>query len=457
METAARRIGRYRVVGALGTGAMGEVLRAHDERLGRDVAIKRVKNLLGVMSASFHARFEAEARALAALAHPGVVQVFDLGVEDGEPYLVLELIEGPTLRAVIAERGALPAAEVCALGIQLARALEAAHARGIVHRDVKPANVLRGPGGLWKLADFGVAHIPDSEATLAGQFLGTPAYAAPEALTLGQFSPASDVYGLAATLYEAATGDKPRGDATMAELIAQADRPVIAPDAIPAHLGELGPTLAAALAVSPAARPSAAELAERLAGTASTQPRAAATTPATTPATTTTAATATPPTTTTTAGGAPTRAMAAPAPPTLTPAVARARLPRWAPVAGGVVLAVGVLALVDRLGRAPGDPPAAGVTPAVLPALGGEVRTPDDPLTFAAPALADDKARKDWRKVAERIHAGELGGALRRLDEFERKHGASAESARLRAWLERQPLDDERGRGPRGRGRARGD
>ncbi|MBE7451957.1 MAG: hypothetical protein HS111_24645 [Kofleriaceae bacterium] len=149
--------------------------------------------------------------------------------------------------------------------------------------------------------------------------------------------------------------------------------------------------------------------------------------------------------------------MAAPAPPTLTPAVARARLPPWAPVAGGVVLAVGVLALVDRLGRAPGDPPAAGVTPAVLPALGGEVRTPDDPLTFAAPALADDKARKDWRKVAERIHAGELGGALRRLDEFERKHGASAESARLRAWLERQPLDDERGRGPRGRGRARGD
>src|SRR5262245_63647692 len=122
---------------------MGEVLRARDEKLGRDVAIKRVKNVLGIVAHTFHDRFTAEARALAALAHPGVVQVFDLGVDGDEPYLVMELVDGPSLRAILGERGALPAAEVRALGIQLARALEAAHARGILHRDLKPANVLR--------------------------------------------------------------------------------------------------------------------------------------------------------------------------------------------------------------------------------------------------------------------------------------------------------------------------
>src|SRR6266540_4042919 len=114
---------------------MGEVLRARDERLGREVAIKRVRNAFGAMTTSFHARFEAEARALAALAHPGVVQVFDLGFEGEEPYLVMEMIDGPSLRAILQERGPLSAQETRALGIQLARALEAAHGRGILHRD----------------------------------------------------------------------------------------------------------------------------------------------------------------------------------------------------------------------------------------------------------------------------------------------------------------------------------
>ena len=96
----------------------------------------------------------------------------------------------------------------------------AAHARGILHRDIKPANVVRAADGTWKLIDFGVAHLPDSAVTLTGQFLGTPSYAAPEALTLGRFSPQSDVFGLAATLLEAATGARPRGDLTLADVIA---------------------------------------------------------------------------------------------------------------------------------------------------------------------------------------------------------------------------------------------
>ncbi|HVK76438.1 MAG TPA: serine/threonine-protein kinase, partial [Kofleriaceae bacterium] len=263
-----RSIGRYRVVGALGAGAMGEVVRARDERLGRDVAIKRVKNVFGVMAATFHARFESEARALAALAHPGVVQVFDLGVDGDEPYLVMELIDGPSLRALLTDGGPMAAADVRAMGIQLARALEAAHARGILHRDVKPANVLRAPGGVWKLADFGVAHVPDSDVTITGQFVGTPAYAAPEALTAGEFSPASDVFALAATLYEAATGRKPRADGSLAQTIARSGDPVTL-SALPRELvAALGP----ALAVDPHARPGAAALAELLAGTSEVRP-----------------------------------------------------------------------------------------------------------------------------------------------------------------------------------------
>jgi eukaryotic-like serine/threonine-protein kinase len=255
-------IGRYRVLAVLGEGAMGEVVRARDDRLGRDVAIKRVKNVSGAGTAEFQARFEAEARALAALAHPGVVQIYELGLDGDEPYLVMELVDGASLRAVIKERGPLPAPAVRALGIQLARALQAAHARGILHRDVKPANVLQGPGGAWKLADFGVAHMPDSEMTSTGQFIGTPAYAAPEALALAQFSPASDVYGLAATLVEAASGKKPRRDATLAEMMARShERATL--DGVP---DELAAVLRPALALDARARPDAAELAELLAG-----------------------------------------------------------------------------------------------------------------------------------------------------------------------------------------------
>ncbi len=414
-------IGRYRVTGVLGTGAMGEVLRARDEKLGRDVAIKRVKNVLGIVAHTFHDRFAAEARALAALAHPGVVQVFDLGVDEDEPYLVMELVEGPTLKSVIAERGPLSHQEVCALGIQLARALEAAHARGIVHRDVKPGNVLRGAGGLWKLADFGVAHMPDSEVTISGQFLGTPAYAAPEALTLGQFSPASDVYGLAATLYEAATGARPHGDATMAELIRLADQPVIDPSSIPPSLGVLGPILAAGLAVSPAARPSATHMAELLAGSGSTETRATRGSPAASAANVAHAVSLTP---------AP---AAAPA-----EAPARGHTPRW-PIAVAVVLAL--LGLVVVLaGR--GDGGDRSSSPGALPSAGPSWTAPapdDQPRSFSPPPDLDGRSAKDWRKVADKVHKGDFGEALDKLREFERKHGASRESAALRQWLERHP------------------
>jgi serine/threonine protein kinase len=171
-----RRYGRYAITQSLGDGAMGDVFRARDTVLGRDVALKVMK-AIGPDLATFRARFEAEARALARLQHPSAVQVFDVGWEGDQPYLVMELVGGGTLRGHL-DAGPLPADEVRSLGIQVGNALAAAHDHGILHRDVKPANIL-GERGRWKLADFGIAHVPGSELTMTGQFLGTPAYAAP--------------------------------------------------------------------------------------------------------------------------------------------------------------------------------------------------------------------------------------------------------------------------------------
>src|SRR5437867_2532174 len=168
VHPAQQRFGRYRVVDRLGDGAMGVVFRAHDEQLDRDVALKTLGRWAGVpdaVLAPLRERFEHEARAIGALSHPNIVRVFDVGVEDDTPYLVMELIDGLALRKRIDESGALAAKEVLALGEQIARALEHAHAAGILHRDVKPANVVQARGGEWKLADFGIAHLPDSTLT----------------------------------------------------------------------------------------------------------------------------------------------------------------------------------------------------------------------------------------------------------------------------------------------------
>lgn len=409
-------IGRYRVGAAIGAGAMGTVVRAHDDRLGREVAIKRIRNLHGVAAAIFNARFEAEARALAALAHPGVVAVFDLGVDDGEPYLVMELLPGPSLRELLSTRGALPPAEVAALGIQVARALEAAHARGILHRDVKPANLVRGGDGGWKLVDFGVAHTPDSDVTLAGQFVGTPSYAAPEALALGRFSPASDVFALAATLVEVATGTRPRADLTLAHLIATADAPLL-DERGRAALGPLAVPLARALAVVPEERPSAGELATALAAAASGADQAEATTTATAPG-----ATATDRAAITTDGGATAAAVVTPGPAPAWPVLPWRRI---AKVAGGVVGFGLLVAIVTCDGDGERDRPARGR---------GAGATEE--RRFAAPPDLDARAARDWRKIAEEVHDGDLDKARTKLREFERKHGASDASRALGAWLD---------------------
>jgi hypothetical protein len=455
-----RTIGRYRVIGVLGAGAMGEVLRARDERLGREVAIKRVKNVFGAMTTEFHARFEAEARALAALAHPGVVQVFDLGFEGEEPYLVMEMIDGPSLRAMLQEHGPLSPQAGRALGIQLARALEAAHGRGILHRDIKPANVLHAPGGLWKLADFGVARMPDSEMTITGQFIGTPAYAAPEALALGQFSPASDVFGLAATLFEAVTGAKPRRGAGIAELVAST-RESVSLVGVPS---ELLPALTLAFALDPRMRPTAATFAEMLAGSAGhvVHPVPAPTSTVAVPDEVSAQSARAPISRTTPvpdgssfeAAGAP--LMTRPLQGVI--ASPKDRRPPWGSrrrlaamlAAGAGIVATAVLVLIGRsCAKSDGHKPAAIQRANPQGEEAADVdREPSDsyaqpaaagagePIRFEMPPRLDRWGEQEWAQVAADANEGRYRDALQKLWAFEQRFGETQESARLRTWLE---------------------
>lgn len=203
-----KRIGRYDVIRLLGQGGMGRVLLAKDTVLGREVAIKIVRDDLGIppeMKDALFLRMKQEARAAAAVSHPNFVTLHDMGEEaDVGLYLVFELVKGPTLRDQITQ-GPLDLEEAYKIARDLGSALDRAHEAGVIHRDVKPENVLISDTGV-KLTDFGIARMPDSTLTRAGSVLGTAAYSAPEALALAEFSRFSDQFSLAATLYEAFGG-----------------------------------------------------------------------------------------------------------------------------------------------------------------------------------------------------------------------------------------------------------
>ena len=207
------RVGAYEVLGAIGAGGMGEVYRAHDTRLGRDVAIK-------VLPAAFlddsdrRSRFEREARAVAAISHPNIVSVFDTGLHDGHTFIVMELLRGETLRERLAA-GALPVRKAIDVAVQLARGLATAHAAGIVHRDLKPENIILLPDGLVKILDFGLARqiagAPESTATVTattdpGSVLGSAGYMAPEQVRGEPADARTDIFALGAVLYEMLTG-----------------------------------------------------------------------------------------------------------------------------------------------------------------------------------------------------------------------------------------------------------
>ncbi|MFO0617789.1 MAG: serine/threonine-protein kinase [Polyangiaceae bacterium] len=214
-----KTIGRYEVVRLLGTGAMGRVLLARDPVLGREVAIKILRSDLAIaedVREGLIVRMRHEAQAAARVTHPHLVILHDMGEDERLGlYLVFEFLEGPTLRERISDRR-LSVAAASKLAGELGGALAFAHARGVLHRDVKPDNIILTPTGA-KIADFGIARVPDSTLTHAGGLLGTPAYSAPETFQRSVFSPASDQFSLASTLYEAISGERafPGDDAVL--------------------------------------------------------------------------------------------------------------------------------------------------------------------------------------------------------------------------------------------------
>ncbi|HUZ29604.1 MAG TPA: protein kinase, partial [Solirubrobacteraceae bacterium] len=205
--------GRYRLQARIGSGGMSTVYRAQDETLQRVVAVKLMNREVASDSDQLE-RFRREARAVAQLSHPHIVGVIDAGEDEGRPYIVFECVAGETLKERIRRAGRLPAAEAVAYAIEIARALGAAHARHIVHRDVKPQNVLIDEEGSAKVTDFGIARSLDEEGlTDDGRVLGTTDYVAPEQALGRPVTGQSDLYSLGVVLYEMLTGEVPfKGD-----------------------------------------------------------------------------------------------------------------------------------------------------------------------------------------------------------------------------------------------------
>ncbi|WP_196873423.1 serine/threonine-protein kinase [Nocardioides luteus] len=252
--------GRYRLERELGRGAMGAVWLATDDVLGRSVALKQLVALDGVSDAAV----EREARLAARLVHPNVVAVFDLVRDDDKPWLVMEYVEGKTLAHMVRDDGPLSVEDAARLIGQIASALRAAHAAGIVHRDVKPANIVVGRADRAKLTDFGIARGVDSQTTQTGQVTGSPAYLAPEIATGGRATPASDMWSLGATLFQALTGEPPYGigDNALATLYRVVhEEPPRTPLA-----GRLAQLLEHTMAYDPAERWSAQDVLDFLAG-----------------------------------------------------------------------------------------------------------------------------------------------------------------------------------------------
>ncbi|HEV8551027.1 MAG TPA: serine/threonine-protein kinase, partial [Polyangiaceae bacterium] len=227
------RIGRYRIERLLGRGAMGRVLLAKDLVLDRDVAVKLLRDDLAIEPEQRHAlidRMRHEAKACARVSHPNIVALFDMGEDPSIGlYLVFEYAAGTTLKERLA-RGPLPAEFVARIAREIGSALSTAHASGVLHRDIKPENIILTEHGS-KVADFGIARVPNSTLTRDGGLLGTPAYSAPECITHGEFSPHSDQFSLAATLYEALSQKRafPGDDAvTVANRIQSEEPPPIA-------------------------------------------------------------------------------------------------------------------------------------------------------------------------------------------------------------------------------------
>jgi serine/threonine protein kinase len=257
--------GRYALSGVLGRGGMGTVWRATDRVLGREVALKEVTFSVDLTAAErsiLRERTMREARAAARLDHPCVATVYDVIEEDGRPWLVMEHVSARSLQDLLEQQGPLPPSAVARIGLDVLSALDAAHGAGIVHRDVKPANVLVGPDGHACLTDFGIATTTgDSSLTTGGALIGSPSYMAPERAYGDEPRPPVDLWSLGATLYAAVEGRPPfaRGEAmaTMMSVVSEHPAPML-------RAGPLEPVLQGLLTKDPAARTDAVRAGEQL-------------------------------------------------------------------------------------------------------------------------------------------------------------------------------------------------
>ncbi len=254
---------RYRLDQRIAVGGMGDVWAARDELLGRRVALKLLHPNLAA-DEGFRRRFRAEAKAVARLSHPGIVSVFDYGEDADVAYLAMELVDGEPLSSVLRRRGRLDATETLGLVAQASEALAAAHAAGLVHRDVKPANLLLRPDGRLKVTDFGIVRAGDTATmTNDGSVLGTVAYMSPEQVRGERVASASDIYSLGVVAYECLVGDRPyTGAESIAVALAHLHDPVPElPQDVPAGVRRL---VTAMLQKDPDARPPSAQaVAER--------------------------------------------------------------------------------------------------------------------------------------------------------------------------------------------------
>ncbi len=208
--------GRYRVLGRLGIGGMATVYLAEDSSLGRKVALKVMAERYAE-DGEFVERFRREAQAAARLNHPNIIAVYDRGEADGRPYIAMEYLQGRTLKQVIQKEGQLPPERAIAIAMQVLAGLRYAHEHGVVHRDVKPHNVLVGDDGRIKVTDFGIAHAGDPQMTEVGSIVGTAQYLSPEQARGRAVGPQTDIYSLGVVLYEMLAGRVPfEGDSSVA-------------------------------------------------------------------------------------------------------------------------------------------------------------------------------------------------------------------------------------------------
>lgn len=250
---------RYRLVGPLASGGMAEVWTAFDTVLERNVAVKIMHPQTAAQRAMAE-RFRAEARIAAQITHPNIVEVFDFAEDDGLSFLVMELIDGPTLAELVAEQGSLPVDRVRLILSQLAGALARAHENGIIHRDLKPSNVAISADGYAKLMDFGIAKdMGGASLTSTGEIFGTAYYISPEQALGERLTPASDLYSLGVVAHELLTGTKPFDRGTpIATALAQVEQPAPPlPEDVPADLFDV---VAGCLAKDSRERPTASEV-----------------------------------------------------------------------------------------------------------------------------------------------------------------------------------------------------